>query len=62
MLSCAALNGVDATIVNRANYLVEISAKGDDLVNTCAGVSEKEKNDLRDAVNDSDCRMFQYQN
>ena len=62
MLSCAALNGVDATIVNRANYLVEISAKGDDLVNTCAGVSEKEKNDLRDAVNDSDRRMFQYQN
>ena len=62
MLSCAALNGVDATIVNRANYLVEISAKGDDLVTACAGVSEKEKNDLRDAVNDSDRRMFQYQN
>ena len=53
-MSCAALNGVDATIVNRANYLVEISAKGDDLVASCAGVSGKEEeDDLRDAVNES---------
>lgn len=51
---------MDTTIVNRANYLLEISAKGDDLVTTCAGVSEKEKNDLRDAVNDSDRSILQY--
>lgn len=61
-LSCAALNGVDATIVDRANYLVEISAKGEDLVSACAGVSEKEENDLKDAVNDSDriCLRLQH--
>ena len=53
-LSCAALNGVDATIVDRANYLIEISAKGEDLVGACAGISEKEEDDLKDAVNDSD--------
>ncbi len=54
-LSCAALNGVDATIVDRANYLVDISAKGEDLVTACAKISEKEENDLKDAVSDSDC-------
>lgn len=60
-MSCAALNGVDATIVDRANYLVEICAKGDDLVASCAGVSGREENDLRDAVNDSVRMNFHYQ-
>lgn len=55
------MNGVDATIVNRANYLAEISAKGDDLVTTCAGVSEREEDDLRDAVNESVRVSFRYQ-
>ena len=53
-LSCAALNGVDATIVDRANYLVDISAKGEDLVTACAKISEKEENELKDAVSDFD--------
>ena len=53
-LSCAALNGIDATIVDRANYLVDINAKGEDLVTACAEISEKEEDDLKDAVNDSD--------
>ncbi len=59
-LSCAALNGVDATIVDRANYLVDISAKGEDLVTACAKISEEE-NDLKDAVSDSDCLSMEYE-
>lgn len=50
-LSCAALNGIDATIVDRANYLAHISVKGEDLVTACAEISEKEEDDLKDAVN-----------
>lgn len=46
------MNGIDATIVDRANYLVEIGAKGEDLVTACAKISEKEEDDLKDAVND----------
>lgn len=53
--SCAALNGIDATIVDRANHLMEMSIKGEDLVSACAEFSEKEEDDLRDAVNDFDC-------
>ena len=48
--SCAALNGVDAAIVNRANTLVELSAKGDDLVAACAAPSDQEWEELKDAV------------
>lgn len=54
-LSCAAMNGIDATIVDRANNLMEISAKGEDLVSACSKFSEKEEDDLKDAVNDSAC-------
>lgn len=53
--SCAALNGIDATVVDRANHLFEMSAKGEDLVSACSKFSEKEEDDLKDAVNDSDC-------
>ena len=31
-----------------------MSAKGEDLVSACSKLSEKEEDDLRDAVNDSD--------
>ena len=54
-LSCAALNGVDATVCDRANHLVDISTKGEDLVNVCAEISGAEEEDLKDAVNDSYC-------
>ena len=59
-LSCAALNGIDATIVDRANYLMEMSAKGEDLVSACSKPSEKEEDDLKDAVNDPDCIAIKY--
>lgn len=48
--SCAALNGVDGSVVNRANELVDLSAKGEDLVAACASISQQEEDDLREAV------------
>lgn len=46
---CAALNGVDSAIVERANHLVELSAKGENLVAACAAISLEEEEDLKDA-------------
>ncbi|KAL2059622.1 hypothetical protein ABVK25_000915 [Lepraria finkii] len=46
---CAALNGVDRAVVDRANELVELSAKGEDLVAACATMSPQEEDDLKDA-------------
>lgn len=37
--------------MERANQLVELSAKGEDLVAACAGISREEEEDLKDAVN-----------
>ena len=37
--------------MERANQLVELSAKGEDLVVACAGISMEEEEDLKDAVN-----------
>ena len=37
--------------MERANQLVELSAKGEDLVAACAAVSLEEEEDLKDAVN-----------
>ena len=55
------MNGVDATIVDRANFLVETSAKGENLVAACAKISDKEEEELKDAVNDSDRIYLRYQ-
>ncbi|KAL2043280.1 hypothetical protein N7G274_003586 [Stereocaulon virgatum] len=46
---CAALNGVDRAVVDRANELVELIAKGEDIVATCATISPEEEDDLKDA-------------
>lgn len=48
--SCAALNGIDSAIVDRADELVLLSARGEDLVTACATISEREEVDLKDAV------------
>ena len=53
--SCAALNGVDTAIINRADELVELSAIGEDLVAACATISKHEEEALKDAV-----RFFAY--
>lgn len=54
------MNGVDATIVDRANYFMEISAKGEDIVAACARISKKEEEELKNAVSDSDLLSPRY--
>lgn len=48
--SCAAMNGVDEAIVTRANELVSLSARGQDLVAACARMSKAEEAILEKAV------------
>ena len=50
------MNGVDQAIVDRADELALLSARGEDLVAACATISEKEEVDLKTAVSDlSEC-------
>ncbi|KAL8690026.1 MAG: hypothetical protein Q9218_004440, partial [Villophora microphyllina] len=44
---CAAMNGIDQTIVERADRLGLLSAKGEDLVIACANISKNEEQDLK---------------
>lgn len=46
---CAALNGIDPAIVERAEDLILLSARGEDLVTACAKISEAEAKDMEDA-------------
>ncbi len=48
--SCAALNGIDPAIIARAEELIVLSARGEDLVAACATMSEKDEQDLKLAV------------
>ena len=50
--SCALVNGVDRAIVDRADELVILSAKGEDLVAECATLSAEEELELELAVRD----------
>lgn len=50
--SCAAIYGVEPTVVERAEELVLLSAQGEDLVTACTKVSEQEEEDLGIAVSD----------
>jgi DNA mismatch repair protein MSH5 len=40
---CAAMNGVPATVVERASLLSRLAVKGEDLVRVCAGVGGREE-------------------
>ncbi|KAL5002701.1 muts domain V-domain-containing protein [Aspergillus recurvatus] len=47
---CAALNGISQAIVDRANELVTLSARGENLIAACAVLSADEVKALQDAV------------
>lgn len=44
------MNGIDKAIVDRADDLCLLSARGEDLVAACAMVSEREERELQVAV------------
>ncbi|KAK5110382.1 hypothetical protein LTR62_006090 [Meristemomyces frigidus] len=46
---CAALNGVDERVVRRAEELILLAARGEDLVEMCAELPEAELVELKDA-------------
>ncbi|KAI5203627.1 hypothetical protein E4T39_04014 [Aureobasidium subglaciale] len=46
---CAALNGIPVKVTNRAEELVLLAARGEDLVQACAVVSEQEREEFEDA-------------
>ncbi|KAL4917638.1 muts domain V-domain-containing protein [Aspergillus aurantiobrunneus] len=46
---CAALNGINKTIVDRANELASLSARGENLIAACAMLSAEEMQALQDA-------------
>lgn len=48
--SCAALNGIDKTVVDRAEHLILLAAQGQDLVEICSALPEGEMAELREAV------------
>jgi DNA mismatch repair protein MSH5 len=53
MYSCAALNGVPSEIVQRAENLILLSMKGEDLVTACCQISKDEATELEESVSET---------
>ncbi|KAI9828618.1 MAG: MutS protein msh5 [Phylliscum demangeonii] len=49
LYNCAAINGIDPAIVKRADELILLSARGEDLVEACARLTEDELHELQTA-------------